>query len=307
MRPDPKIRARAAALLSDLRRAAPSYALMAPYLVLFVLFTLIPVGAAIFLSFTSFNMLEPPVWVGWANYARLALDDQIFLIVLKNTLVFAFITGPLSYLISFFLAWFINDFRPWVRAVLTLVFYLPSLAGNIFFIWIAIFNGDYYGILNGILINLGILKDPIDWLQDSRYILGVVIAVQLWLSLGASFLAFIAGFQTIDRSLFEAGAIDGIRNRWQELWYITIPCMAPQLLFGAVMQIGASFGVSQVIMAIGGFPTRGYAADTVTTYIIDYGTVRFELGYASAIAVVLFIAMLATNRLISRALKRFLD
>jgi multiple sugar transport system permease protein len=298
---------RAVRLIGDVRKSAASYALMAPFLILFIVFTLVPVFSAIFLSFTSFNSLQAPRWVGWANYIRLLLDDQIFLLVLKNTLAFAFLTGPISYLICFFLAWFINDFKPWLRAVLTLVFYAPSLAGNIFFIWSAIFSGDYYGIFNGILVSLGIIKDPINWLQDPKYILGVVIVVQLWLSLGASFLAFIAGFQTIDKSLYEAGVIDGIRNRWQELWYITIPSMAPQLLFGAVMQIGASFGVSQVIMALGGFPTRGYAADSVTTYIIDYGTVRMELGYASAIAVVLFITMLLTNKVISSALKRYMD
>lgn len=280
-----------------------SYLLMAPFMILFFTFTIIPILSSIYLSFTSFNMLESPKWVGWINYVRLLLDDQIFLVVLKNTLFFAFITGPISFVCSFLLAWFINDFRSGIRSFLTLVFYGPTLAGNVFFIWTVIFSGDYYGLMNGWLMMLNVIKDPIDWIGDPKYVFTVVLIVQVWLSFGAGFLAFIAGFQTIDKSLYEAGVIDGIRNRWQELWYITLPSMAPQLLFGAVMQIAASFGVSEVIKAVAGFPTRGYAADTIGTYINDYGVVRFEMGYACAIAVVLFLMMVLTNQLILKALR----
>ncbi|ABP67995.1 binding-protein-dependent transport systems inner membrane component [Caldicellulosiruptor saccharolyticus DSM 8903] len=292
-------------LIEDIKKNKASYLMIAPYMLLFTIFTLIPVLSSIFLSFTNYNMLQPPKWVGWANYIRLFLNDKIFLKVLRNTLIFAFLTGPLSYFMSFFLAWFISEFNPKLRAFLTLVFYSPSLAGNVFFIWSFIFSGDVYGLINGWAMKLGIINEPINWLQDPNYILWVIIIVQLWLSMGAGFLAFVAGFQNLDRELFEAGAIDGIRNRFQELWYITIPQMAPQLMFGAVMQIGASFGVSTVVMALGGLPTREYSADTVVTYLIDYGTVRFEMGYASAIAVILFIAMLLTNKVIASVLRRY--
>jgi multiple sugar transport system permease protein len=224
--------------------------------------------------------------------------------VFQNTLVFAFITGPLSYLISFLLAWFINEFRPWIRSTLTLIFYAPALAGNLFFMWAFIFSGDQYGLLNGWLMRLGAIWEPINWLWDPKYTLGVIIIIQFWMSLGAGFLAFIAGFQTVDRSLYEAGAIDGIKNRWQELWYITLPSMAPQLLFGAVMQISASFGVSYVVTSLAGFPTRRYAADTIVTYIQDHGTVRFEMGYASAIAVFMFVIMFLMNKAITKGLRR---
>jgi multiple sugar transport system permease protein len=286
-----------------MRESRASYMLMAPFLILFATLTLLPIVSSIGLSFTSFNMLENPRWIGWINYVRLLLDDQIFLTVLKNTLVFAFVTGPISYVFSFLLAWFINDYKPGARSLLTLVFYAPTLAGNVFFIWTVIFSGDYYGLMNGWLMTLGIIKDPIDWIGDPKYVMTVVLIVQVWLSFGAGFLAFIAGFQSIDRTLYEAAVIDGVRNRWQELWYITLPSMAPQLLFGAVMQIGASFGVSEVIKAVAGFPSRGYAADTIGTYINDYGVVRFEMGYACAIAVVLFLMMVATNKVIMRALR----
>ncbi len=280
-----------------------AYAMLAPFLILFTVFTILPILCSIYFSFTSFDMLQSPKWVGFSNYIRLMLDDKIFLKVLKNTMVFAFITGPLSYVLSFLLAWMINEYRPVVRSIWTLIFYAPSLAGSIFYVWTIIFSGDYYGYLNGWLMKLSIIKEPIDWIGNTDYVLKVVLIVQIWLSFGAGFLSFIAGLQGIDKSLYEAGRIDGIKNRWQELWYITIPSMKPQLLFGAVMQIASSFGVSEVVKQVAGFPSRGYAADTIGTYIIDYGTVRFEMGYACTLSVVLFIIMLLMNKIITRVLK----
>lgn len=192
-----------------------------------------------------------------------------------------------------------------MRTFLTLVFYLPVLSGNIYFVWGFLFSSDSYGVINGLLMNLGILQEPVGWLIDQNTIMGVLIIVQLWMSLGTGFLTFVAGFQGMDNSLFEAGAIDGVRNRWQELVYITIPSMAPQLLFSAVMQISASFGVSTVIEFLAGFPTTQYSADTLVTYIKDIGTTRFEMGYASTIAVFLFALMMLTNFVVTTVLKRF--
>lgn len=280
-----------------------AYAMLAPFLILFSVFTILPILCSIYFSFTSFDMLQSPKWVGFSNYIRLMLDDKIFLKVLKNTMVFAFITGPLSYVLSFLLAWMINEYRPVVRSIWTLIFYAPSLAGSIFYVWTIIFSGDYYGYMNGWLMKLSIIKEPIDWIGNTDYVLKVVLIVQIWLSFGAGFLSFIAGLQGIDKSLYEAGRIDGIKNRWQELWYITVPSMKPQLLFGAVMQIASSFGVSEVVKQVAGFPSRGYAADTIGTYIIDYGTVRFEMGYACTLSVVLFIIMLLMNKIITKLLK----
>ena len=230
-----------------IRRSRDSYLLMAPFMLLFLFLTIIPLISAVGLSFTNFNMLELPRFVGWQNYQRMLLDDPIFFIVVKNTFVFAFLTGPLSYVLSFVFAWLINETGRYMRTFLTLVFYMPVLAGNVYFIWAFLFSSDSYGVINGILMSLGVLQEPIEWLINQNTIMAVLIVVQLWMSLGTGFLTFVAGFQGMDRSLFEAGAIDGIRNRWQELFYITIPSMAPQLMFSAVMQIGASFGVSEVI------------------------------------------------------------
>ncbi|WP_245987784.1 carbohydrate ABC transporter permease [Cohnella lupini] len=280
------------------------YVLMAPYMVLFFLFTVLPVVLSVLISFTYFNMLEFPRWAGWSNYTRLLLDDDVFLIALKNTIIFAVITGPISYIACFVFAWLINELRPKARALMTLVFYGPSISGNIYFIWQIMFSGDSYGIVNGFLMRFGFINEPILWFQNPQYTLGIIIVVQLWLSLGTSFLAFIAGLQTVDKTLFEAGAMDGIRNRWQELWYITLPSMRPQLMFGAVIQITSSLAVAEVAMNLAGFPSVQYSAHTVVTHLIDYGTLRFEMGYASAIATVLFIIMLGTNLIVQKLLSK---
>ncbi|WP_127490659.1 carbohydrate ABC transporter permease [Paenibacillus glycanilyticus] len=291
-------------LFKEIKRNKHYYILMSPYMIIFTLFTIIPVLFSICLSFFYFNMLEFPRFVGWDNYSRLFLNDDVFMVALRNTFMFAVITGPISYFACFLFAWIINELSPKIRAVMTLIFYAPSISGNVYFIWLIVFSGDRYGYLNGFLIKFGFILEPIQWLTNEKYILTIVIIVQLWLSLGTSFLAFIAGLQTIDRSLIEAGTVDGIRNRWQELWFITLPSMRPQLLFGAVLQITASFAVADVSIALAGFPSVNYAAHTIVTHLMDYGTIRFEMGYASAIATVLFLIMVGANKLTQKLLRK---
>ena len=280
------------------------YFLLAPYIILFTLFTVVPVVMSMGLSFTYFNMLEPPKFVFLDNYIRLFVEDEVFQIALKNTLFLAIITGPLSYIMAFIFAWVINEFKPKLRAVLTLVFYAPSIAGNAFLIWLIIFSGDVYGFANAYLMEWGIIDSPIQWLQDPDYMIWILIIVQLWLSLGVSFLAFMAGLQNVDTTLYEAGAIDGIKNRWQELWHITLPSMKSQLLFGAVMQITQSFAISNVSVQLVGFPSVDYAGHTIVTHLMDYGQIRYELGYASAIATVLFAIMLLSNLVVQKLLRK---
>ncbi|MGN7357202.1 carbohydrate ABC transporter permease [Paenibacillus sp. SAF-054] len=300
----PKKQSRIVDTWRELKKNKHYYILMSPYMLIFFAFTVVPVVFSIVLSFFYFNMLEFPRFVGWQNYSRLFLNDDVFMIALKNTLLFAVICGPISYLACFLFAWIINELFPKVRAVMTLVFYAPSISGNVFVIWLIIFSGDRYGYLNGFLIKYGFMLEPIQWLTNEKYILPIIMVVQLWLSLGTSFLAFIAGLQTIDKSLIEAGAIDGIRNRWQELWFITLPSMRPQLMFGAVMQITSSFAVADISVALAGFPSVNYAGHTIVTHLMDYGTIRFEMGYASAIATVLFAMMLGANKVTQRLLRK---
>ena len=284
------------------RRAA--VILLAPFTVLFLMFTVLPIISSIALSFTYFNMVDAPKFIGIDNYVRMFADDSVFFIAVKNTLIFALITGPLGYAMSFIFAWMINDFGRGMRSFLTMLFYAPTLAGNVFFIWLFIFSGDSYGLVNSFLMKYGIILEPIQWLTDSKYSMGVVILVMLWLSLGAGFLSFIAGFQNLNRECFEAGAIDGIRNRWQELWYITVPQMAPQMMFAAVMTISSSFAVGYQCMELTGFPSTDYSTHTILLHILDVGTIRFDMGYASALAVILFGTMVLMWKIISSALSR---
>jgi len=291
-------------LIRDIKKSKHYYILMAPFAILFFTFTIIPVVMSLGISFTYFNLLEPPQFIGLDNYLKMFLEDDVFIIALKNTLILAVITGPVSYMLAFVFAWLINELGPKLRSFMTLIFYAPSISGNAFLMWLIIFSGDMHGYANAFLIKYGFISNPILWLKDPQYMMIVIIIVQLWLSLGVSFLAFIAGLQSVDRTLYEAGAIDGIRNRWQELWFITLPSMKPQLMFGAVMQITTSLAIAQVSMQLVGFPSVQYAGHTIVTHLIDYGTVRFDLGYASAIATFLFLIMISTNLLVRQILRK---
>ena len=276
--------------------------MIAPFLTAFFIFTVIPVVAAIVLSFTDFNLLQTPNFVGFDNYMTLFLNDDVFIIAVRNTMIMAFITGPVGYIACFIFAWFINELPNKIRAIMTLVFYAPSISGGVYFIWQYILSSDRYGVLNGVLLKLGIIDSPILWLADTDYMLICCIIVQLWLSLGTSFLSFLAGFKTVDTTLYEAGAIDGVHNRFQEIWFLTLPQMKPQLLFGAVMQISKAFAIGAVPAALCGNPSVNYATHTIINHIDDYGGVRYELGYACAISTVLLMVMLIVNKVINKVL-----
>jgi len=299
-----KKREAVAKLSKEIYRYRICYLFLAPYAIIFLLFYVSPVLISIFFSFTYYNILEPPKFIGLRNYINLLLADDVYLISMKNTFVMAAITGPIGYIAAFLFAWFINELPRYIRAFVTLVFYAPSISGAVFMIWALIFSGDAYGYINGLLMNLGILNQPILWLTDPKYMMPVMLVVILWMSLGAGFLAFLAGLSTIDPSLYEAGLVDGIKNRWQELWYITLPNMKGMLMFGAVMAITQSFGVADVTVALAGFPSTDYAVHTVVNHLVDYGSVRFEMGYASAIATLLFLTMIICNAVIQKMLRR---
>ncbi len=282
-----------------------SYLFMLPFAIIFFTFTVLSVVIAIYYSFTYFNVLQSPRFVGFDNYIKLFFGDDIFTTAIKNTLIFAVITGPISYILCLIIAWFINELSPLVRSLMTLLFYAPSLAGSASIsLWIYIFNSDRNGLLNSWLFSLGLIQTPQEWLLDERYIKICVIVVILWQSLGVSFLSFIAGLQNVDRTLYEAGAVDGIRNRYQELWFITLPSMKGQMLFAAVMNITSSFGVGDIVTALCGFPSSNYAAHTIVNHLQDYGTIRYDMGYACAIATFLFILMLGSNKVIQKLIAK---
>lgn len=303
----PKLRrdmTKAEYIWSEMKRTWVGYVMVLPFLIMFTLFTVVPVVLSILLSFTNFNMLQFPDFVFMDNYIRLFLDDDLFIKAFQNTMVFAIATGPASYIISFLVAWFINELSPKVRAFVTFIFYAPSISGNAYLVFQLLFQGDIYGYVNGWLLKMGFIDKPIVFFKDPKYIVPLCIGVALWTSLGTSFLAFIAGLQGVDRSLYEAGAIDGIKNRWQELWYITLPSMRQILLFGAVLSITGSFGFGAIVTALCGYPSTDYVAWTLQHHLQEYMTTRFEFGYASAISLVLFFIMIGANVLVQKLLSK---
>ena len=282
-----------------------SYIMLSPWLLIFILFTLIPIISAVVLSFSSYDMINIPKFSGMDNYMRMLFSDDVFITALKNTILFAVITGPLGYLLSFVFAWFISDLNDYARTFFTLLFYIPSLAGNVYMIWTYIFSGDAYGIINSKLIQFGLIQEPIQWLTDPKYNFTIVVIVVLWMSMGAGFLSFVAGFKQLNPELAEAGSIDGITNRWQELYYVTLPQMVPQLMIGAVLTISSSLAIGAQSSALTGLPSTDYSTHTLLLHIQDMGYNRYEMGYACAIAVVLFLLMLITWTVISHAISRF--
>ncbi len=291
---------------SELKRHRASFVLVSPFFLFFTVFTIVPIIIAIALSFSYYNVLESPRFIGFSNYRLLFVDDDIFLKAIGITLKFAVITGPVGYVLSFMLAWLISQIPIKYRFFYTLCFYTPSITSAVAMsvVWLYVFAGDRKGLLNNWLIQLGILYEPFLWLQDVRSMIYVVIFVSLWMSMGVSFLAFLAGLQNVPKDLYEAGAIDGVKHRWQELIYITLPTVKPQLLFGAVMQVVFSLQVFEVSYQLLGMPSVLYAGHTILAHLFDYAFIRFEMGYASAIAVVLFCMMLGLNRVIFKLLGR---
>ncbi|MBQ7727881.1 MAG: sugar ABC transporter permease [Clostridia bacterium] len=288
----------------EMKKNWVAYVMVFPYMLIFSLFTVVPVVLSAVISFTDFNMLQVPNVVWFQNYISLFFDDDIFLIAVKNTFIFAAIVGPASYLMSFLVAWFINELPPKIRSLVTLVFYAPSISGQVFLIWATLFAADSYGWVNATLLEVGLISEPIAFFQNAKYVMPLCIVVALWTSLGTAFLSFIAGLQGVDRALYEAGAVDGVRNRWQELYYITLPSMGPQLMFGAIMSITGSFGFGGVVTALCGFPSVDYAAHTIVHHLEDYAGSRYEIGYSSAIAVILFIIMIGANMLVKNIIAK---
>ena len=288
----------------EMKRNWVAYLLILPYVLIFTAFTILPVLLSVVLSFTNFNMLQIPDIVWLDNYINLFFADDIFLTACTNTLIFAGIVGPASYLMSFLVAWFINELSPKVRAIVTLIFYAPSISGQVYLIWGTLFSADSYGWVNSFLMETGIKTEPIAFFKDADYVMPLCIIVALWTSLGTSFLSFIAGLQGVDRSMYEAGAVDGVKNRWQELWYITLPSMKPQLMFGAIMAITGAFGFGGIVTALCGFPSVDYAGHTIMHHLEDYGGQRYETGYASAIATVLFLIMILANMLVKKLISK---
>lgn len=265
---------------------------VAPYALIFSVFILVPVLLAIVLSFTNFNAIEFPKWVGFLNYITLLTSDETFMkYVLPNTVVYAVVVGIGGYVLSFILAWALCNLSKLPRTIFALILYSPSMTTGVAMavLWKVIFSGDQSGLLNSWLMELGIISEPIIWLVDTTYLLPIVIIIGLWSSMGIGFLSMIAGILNTDETLYEASAIDGVSNRFQEMIYIVIPQMKPQMLFAAVMAIVGAFQNGLISSLLVGNPSPGYASQLLVNHIEDYGFLRYEMGYAAAVSVVLLL------------------
>ncbi len=274
-----------------------------PYALLFLVFILIPVILAVVLSFTNFNAVQFPKWIGFLNYITLLTNDDVFMqYVLPNTVVYAVVVGIGGYILSFILAWALCNLTKPVRTVFALILYSPSMTAGVAMtvVWKVIFSGDQTGLLNSWLIDLGVITEPIIWLTNATYLLPIVIIIGLWSSMGIGFLAMISGILNIDESLYEAAAIDGVKNRFQEMIYITIPSMKPQMLFAAVMAIVNAFQNGTVSTMLTGNPSPSYAAQLIVNHIEDYGFLRFEMGYAAAVSVALLLIVQVFSKVATR-------
>lgn len=274
---------------SDNRAA---YAFLFPFALLFTIFILIPIAVAIGLSFTNFNAIEYPGFTGFLNYINLFTSDDIFMkYVLPNTVAYAIIVGVGGYVLSFLLAWALSQLTKWPRTIFAMILYSPSMTSGVAMtvLWKVMFSGDQTGYINSLLMRLGIITEPIIWLVSNKYLLPIVIIIGLWSSMGVGFLAILAGILNSDETLYEAAAIDGVRNRFQEAIYITIPNMKPQMLFAAVMSIVNAFQNGAISSQLAGNPTPGYSAQLIVNHIEDYGFIRYEMGYAAAVSVMLLV------------------
>ena len=288
------------------RKINEAYLYIAPYILLFLIFIIAPIICAIFLSFTNYNGMGSPKVIGFINYTSLFTMDTVFLQkVIPNTLKFSLIVGIGGYILSFFVAWMLAQITKKARTVMAIVLYTPTLTIGISMavIWRTFFSGDAHGYLNAFLLNIGLIDAPIAWLSNGKYLLTIMIIVSLWSSMGIGFLSMMTGILNINPDLYEAAYVDGLKNRWQEIFYITIPSMKPQMLFGAVMAIVNSFSTSAIgVQLTGANPTPQNAGQLIVNHIEDYGFGRFEMGYAAAISVVLLLIMYGLTRIVYKIL-----
>jgi multiple sugar transport system permease protein len=287
-----------------IKQEGNAYLLLSGYLILFFIFIIMPVILAVVLSFTNFDAVQFPKFIGFKNYITLLTEDSVFMqYVLPNTIKFALIAGPVGYSMAFLLAWMLAQIPKKPRTILALILYSPSMTAGVAMqvVWTTIFNGDQSGYLNSLLLRLGTILQPIQWLQSPKYLMLIMIIVTIWSSMGVGFLAMLAGVLNVNNEIYEAGYIDGISNRFQEIIHITIPSMKPQMLFGAVMAVVGTFQAGAIGVQLSGTnPTPQYAGQLIVNHIEDFGFIRYEMGYAAAVSLALLLMIWLCSKLVWR-------
>lgn len=267
--------------------------LLFPFLLLFLTLIILPILCAIGLSFTNYNGMETPDITFLDNYIRVFSKDAVFMQkILPNTIIYAVLVGPGGFILAFFMAWLLSQLDDVPRTILAVILYLPSMTAGVTVstVWAVIFSGDRTGYLNSLLLRLNLIQSPITWLQNEDTLMPIMIIVALWSSMGIGFLSILSGIMNVNKELYEAARLDGVKNRVQEALYVTIPSIRPQLLFGAVMAVVNAFNSAGLGVALSGSnPTPGYAGSIIVNHIDDFGFIRYEMGYAAALSVVLLL------------------
>ncbi|MGH2541981.1 MAG: carbohydrate ABC transporter permease [Ardenticatenaceae bacterium] len=278
------------------REAREGYLFISPWIIGFLFFIVGPMIASFVLSFTQWNIVGSPRWVGLDNYRRIFTSDPDFIQSLKVTFRYALIYLPLSTIIGIGVALALNLKLRGIGLFRTL-FYLPSvapqIAATLVFVWIL---NPRYGLLNTVLGWVG-LEGP-NWFQDPRTALYGLILISLW-GVGGSVVIYLAGLQNIPEHLYEAARVDGA-NAWQQFWYITLPMLSPIIFFQLVLGlIGVFQTFTSSFVATGGGPLKSTLFYML--YIYNRGWVSLQMGYASALAWILAVIILAITVLVFRS------
>jgi multiple sugar transport system permease protein len=244
---------------------------------------------------------------GIDNYLYILTEDEIFMkTILPKTLFFSFIVGPCGFMLSFMLALFLSQITPKMRTFLALIIYSPSMTAGVAIavVWKIIFSGNEQGLTNSLLLRLSLINEPLQLLLNPDYLMPIMILVSIWRSMGVGFLAILAGLLNVNKDLYEAAYIDGLRNRFQEIFYITIPSIKKQMMFSAVMSIVGTFSAGAIGVALSGAnPTPQNSGQMIINHIEDYGILRSEMGVAAALSVLLLLLILGFSKFFQKILK----
>lgn len=267
---------------------------IAPALILFTIFVAVPVGASLFFSFTKYNVIQSPKWVGLNNYRNLILYDPRFWKAVRNTVVYVVGVVPFSISLSLLLAVAIDQ-KIRLKNLYKTLFFMPAVTSVVALsvVWKWLFAGEKYGLINHFLLKLGL--QPIDWLLSPTWTLPAIMIMSIWAGLGYNMILFLAGLQAIPNSLYEAADADGA-GAMSKFWHITLPLLRPTMTYAVIMSTIASFQVFEQVYIMAGSTSAGVGgvldcALTIVAYLYDSGFQRFMMGYASAIAYLLFAAV----------------
>jgi len=277
------------------------YLFLTPALLVIAVFLLYPIGAVVYYSFTDYNIVTPPVWVGLRNYQQL-MHDSLFWKALTNSFIYLLVTPTLIFL-SIILAIVVNRKLPGISAFRTL-FFIPVISGSIAvgIAWRLML--DTNGIINSILISLGVFKEPVQWLAEQSYTLPIAMSLTTWLGLGYYMMIFLAGLQNIPEELYDAAVIDGC-NTWQKHLHVSIPGLRPQITFVAIISSLAALQVfNEIYTLTGGLGGVNFSGLTMVFYLWRQAFRLNHAGVASAIAMVLLVITLAFSIMNIRLLER---